>query len=76
MKDLMDLLKEAFDAGMSCAAAYEFGTYAVDFKKWAAENKGEIEKLHKLLMLSDGHRQYRSNDDDPGINLPDSEPFL
>ena len=73
MNDLMDLLKEAFEAGMSCAAAYEHGTYTVNFKKWSEENKREIEKLHRLLMLSDGHRKYRRNDDDPGINSSEGD---
>lgn len=64
MNDLTNMLKEAFEAGMACAAAYEHGTYTVDFKKWYEENKKEIEQLHKLLMLSDGHKGYRRNDDD------------
>jgi hypothetical protein len=63
MNELVDMLREAFDAGMSCAAAYEHGTYTVDFKKWHEENKEEIEQLHKLLMLSDGYREnIRKND--------------
>lgn len=62
MNDLMSMLREAFDAGMACAAAYERGNYTINFKKWAEENKKEIEQLHRLLMLSDGSRQYRRND--------------
>lgn len=58
----MDKLKEAFEAGMACAAAYEFGTYAVNFKEWAKEHEEEIIELHKLLMISDGHRQYKRNE--------------
>jgi hypothetical protein len=71
MNNLVDMLREAFNAGMSCAASYEHGTYTVDFKKWYEENKSEIESLHKLLMLSDGHRQYRRNDDDIHSNEGD-----
>lgn len=69
MNDLMSMLQDAFDAGMTCASAYEMGGYSPNFKKWSEENKEEIERLHRLLMLSDGHRQYRRNDDeDPGTN--------
>lgn len=74
MNDLTNMLREAFNAGMACAAAYEHGYYAVDFKKWHEENKKEIEQLHKLLMLSDGYRQHRRNDDeDPGINSTEGD---
>jgi hypothetical protein len=43
--ELIDLLREAFDAGMACAAAYEHGAYSVNFKKWCEENETEINKL-------------------------------
>jgi hypothetical protein len=52
MDKLIDMLKEAFDAGMACSAAYEWGTYSVDFKKWREENKEEIEQLHRTLLAT------------------------
>jgi hypothetical protein len=51
MSGLVDMLREAFNAGMSCAAAYEHGTYTVDFKKWHEENKSEIERLGLSVVI-------------------------
>lgn len=59
MNDLIDMLREAFEAGMNYATEYEHGSrgYYPDFKKWVEQNMTEIENLNHLLKIIDGHKR-------------------
>lgn len=59
MNELIDMLREAYEAGQNNATEYEHGSrgYYPDFKKWVELNIKEIEEMYHFIKILDNHKR-------------------